>query len=280
MTSNQTDAQTKTLRDKTQAAIELATKSQWEEAVSLNRELMELFPEDVETSNRLGKALMELGDWATAAEAFQRSLQLAPGNAIAKKNLERVRPLSNDAPAPRSSTQRLSPQFFIEEGGKTAQAPLQCSPTEAALASLLISAPVELLRKGNSLEVQTSQGERLGTLPAALSSRLIRLQEEGNQYQAAVARIEGHQVTVMVRETFQHPSLRGIISFPSRGGAANAARTRGMDPGVRRAEAPDRMPLSWGDEEEENVPSIRLYAVFPGQGSDGGTAGDDGDQES
>ena len=279
MTADLTDEETKTLRDKAQTAIELATKSQWEEAASLNRELTELFPKDVETSNRLGKALMELGDWAAAAEAFQRTLQLAPTNAIAKKNLERVRSLANDAPVPRSSAQRLSSQFFIEEGSKTTQAPLHCSPTEAALASLLVSAPVELLRNGNSLEVQTSQGERLGTLPAALSSRLIRLQEEGNQYQAAVARIEGHQVTIMVRETFQHPSLRGIISFPSRNRAANATRAPGTRSAVRRAEAPDRMPLSWGDEEEEDVPSIRLYAVLPGQGSDSGASGKDGDQE-
>ena len=42
-------------------AIQLALESKWEEAASLNKAILEAQPNDVDTWNRLGKSLLELG---------------------------------------------------------------------------------------------------------------------------------------------------------------------------------------------------------------------------
>ena len=46
-------------------------------------------PDDVETANRLGKALAELDDFASAADAYERPLAVDATNVIARKNLAR-----------------------------------------------------------------------------------------------------------------------------------------------------------------------------------------------
>ena len=53
-------------RDKSKEVVDLALKGQWELAVDVNRVILEVFPEDVEAWNRLGKAFLELGSYDEA----------------------------------------------------------------------------------------------------------------------------------------------------------------------------------------------------------------------
>jgi len=71
-------------------AVELAMHGQWEEAVVVNKDIIERFPGEVSAYNRLGKAEMELGDLSHAIEAYQKALQIEPTNTIAKKNIARL----------------------------------------------------------------------------------------------------------------------------------------------------------------------------------------------
>ena len=73
--------------DLTRQAVALAMESRWEEAVEVNRAILDDFPTDLETCNRLGKALSELGQNVEARKAFERALSISPNNPIAKKNL-------------------------------------------------------------------------------------------------------------------------------------------------------------------------------------------------
>jgi tetratricopeptide (TPR) repeat protein len=71
-------------------AVELAIRGQWEEAVVVNKDIIERFPGDVSAYNRLGKAEWELGDISGAIEAYSKALQIEPTNSIAKKNIARL----------------------------------------------------------------------------------------------------------------------------------------------------------------------------------------------
>ena len=77
-------------RQGAEQAIQLAIESKWEEAATLNRSILEALPEDVDTWNRLGKSLLELGRFREAHDAYARSIELDPVNQIAKRNLERL----------------------------------------------------------------------------------------------------------------------------------------------------------------------------------------------
>ena len=80
-------------RLKVEKAIQLAMQNRWSEAAELNRELIQEFPKDVDAHNRLGKALMELGRYREARDAYAEALRLDPMNSIAQKNLARLEKL-------------------------------------------------------------------------------------------------------------------------------------------------------------------------------------------
>ena len=74
-------------------AVQLAGEARWEEAVELNRYIIDSFGADEETQNRLGKALSELGKLKDAKSAYEVALKLNPMNSIAKKNAARINTL-------------------------------------------------------------------------------------------------------------------------------------------------------------------------------------------
>ncbi len=47
-----------------------------------------------------------------------------------------------------------------------------------------------------------------------LGQRLLKLMDAGNEYVAAIQALDTSQVKVFIRETFQHPSQLGKLSFP------------------------------------------------------------------
>jgi Flp pilus assembly protein TadD len=67
-------------------AIKLAVQGRWKEAVATNQEILEISPNDIDSLNRLGKALSELGRNAKSRKAYERVLELDPHNSIARRN--------------------------------------------------------------------------------------------------------------------------------------------------------------------------------------------------
>ena len=83
-------------RDLSRDAISLALQGEWERAAEVNRAILELFEGDVEAMNRLGKALMELGQYEEARQILDKVVIIAPYNNIAKKNLARLTSLEGN----------------------------------------------------------------------------------------------------------------------------------------------------------------------------------------
>ena len=71
MTMLRTDERPKYKKERAKRAIALAMESRWAEAVTANMALVADFPDDLESYNRLGKALMELGRIGEAKRAFR-----------------------------------------------------------------------------------------------------------------------------------------------------------------------------------------------------------------
>lgn len=194
------------------AAIQMALQGRWSDAVQLNRNIVETFPTDVDAYNRLGKALTELGRYAEARESYMKALELDSLNSIARKNLARLAALGEEAP-PRAASQKLSPQMFIEEMGKTGVT-LLMRPNMDVAARMTAGDQVALQQVNGSLSVQTITGEHVGDVEPKLGQRLIKLMEGGNEYVAAIQALDDTQVRVFIRETFQHASQTGRLSFP------------------------------------------------------------------
>ena len=209
----QEEDRVQTRRRQTDTAIQLAMANRWEEAAAMNRAILTLFPNDVDSYNRLGKALMELGRYPEAKKAYKKTLDLDATNQIAKKNLERLHALAK-AGGGQIAPSQIDPSLFIEEMGKTAVTTLK-QTTPEALAKLNAGDRLELRPRDTTLVVETPSGEHIGTLEPKLTLRLVKLMESGNKYAAAVTSVSRDGCRVIIKETYQDPSQAGRPSFPT-----------------------------------------------------------------
>ncbi|TMB68246.1 MAG: tetratricopeptide repeat protein [Chloroflexi bacterium] len=209
----QTEDRARAKRQHAEQAIQLALQGQWTEAAQLNREIIRSFPTDVDAFNRLGKAMTELGRYSEARDAYMKALEIDQLNSIARKNLARLASLSEEGATPRPASQKLSPQMFIEETGKTGITVL-VRPNMAIAARMTAGDQVNLGRQNGSLVIQSMAGEYVGEVEPRLSQRLTKLMDGGNEYIAAISGLDENEVRLFIRETFQHSSQTGKLSFP------------------------------------------------------------------
>jgi tetratricopeptide (TPR) repeat protein len=213
-------------RQGSEQAIQLALESKWEEAASLNKAILESQPNDVDTWNRLGKSLLELGRYREAHDAYGKSLALDPVNSIAKRNLDRLTGLQ-DAEAPRrDAVAKVAQDLFIEEVGKSGSTVLRNTPREM-LAALTAGDEVYLRPESDTLQIASVNGDVLGSVEPKLGLRLMRLIQGGNQYAAAVKSLSDSDVEVIIKETFRDPS-QTRLSFPATG-------TEGVRPYIKES---------------------------------------------
>lgn len=225
MVQNHAEDRARLKRVLPERAIALAMQNRWSEAADINRKIIELYPNDADAYNRLGKALMEMGRYRDALTTYQRAIELDPNNVIAKKNVERLMHLADKVPAaPRQATNgnkpaeregaRINPNIFIEETGKTGLTTLINLGAPEVLLKMAAGDQVELRANDSQLQVYDESGQLVGTVEARLAKRLIQLIQGGNKYAAAVTTASDSSITIIIRETYQHPSQRGRLSFP------------------------------------------------------------------
>lgn len=211
MNSTQEDkARVKRLR--TEQAIQFAMQSRWDDAITANRAIIAVFPDDPEPYNRLGKALSETGKIKEAREAYNKALALEPTNVIAKRNLERLATARSKAEPDKAL--QVDTSLFIEEMGKSGVTVLRPVQTKM-LVTLSAGDEVALRIVGSRLTVETMAGDYVADVEPKLALRLTRLAAGGNRYAAAIAGVNGDSVRIIIKETFQHPSQVGRLSFPA-----------------------------------------------------------------
>lgn len=263
-------------------AIDLALQGRWEEAEAVNKDIIEKFPTDVEAYNRVGRALTELGDFDRAKEAYFKTLELAPENAIAQKNVARLTSLSESmatlssdpqkASTRRAQARRVALDLFITEMGKAGVVNLHNVAPSEILAKMGFGDQVHLEARGQHLIVVSQSGEYLGEVEPRQGLRLIKLMRGGNRYDAAILNVEEDKVQVIIKEVYQHPSQVGRPSFLVK--ATEHLRTRIKESLLRRgiiADESEASPeLGYLEEEEDLGPEEEsLPEGFTVVGEDG-----------
>ena len=207
----QEEEQVEARRRQGEHAVKLAMANRWEDAVAANRAILEVFPNDTDSYNRLGKALMQLKRFRAAKRAYKRALEIDESNQIAKKNLERISALAKSGAAQTEAAQ-ADPSLFIEEMGKTALTSLERLNADT-LIKLTAGDRVQLKRTGDDLLVETLGGDMVGSIELRLRSRIIKLLDGGGEYAAAVTSLEGEECRVIIKETHRASDQAGP-SFP------------------------------------------------------------------
>jgi len=223
MAGYQVEEKTKLRRLWVDHAIQLAMQSKWADAVNVNRNILELFPNDVDALNRLGRALREQGQYKESRQSYQRAVEIDPNNAIAQKNLASLMQLNVEA-ASAGKHERVDSRLFIAEAGKSGQANLVRISDRPALVKMAVGDQVYLQPEGRVLWVRNARGDTLGQVEPKVAQRLIDLINGGNKYAAALVSVDETNPRIIIHETFQHPSQVGKVSFPTRAEAMGGLR--------------------------------------------------------
>ncbi len=243
-------------RTKSEQAISLAMKNRWEEAAQLNREILDMFPNEVDAFNRLGKALTELGRYGEARDAYAKAVKIDPLNGIATKNLQRLGKLAAEgSAAPPPSP--VDPRLFIEESGKTTVTQLTDLRRGEATTKLSAGDQLQLERRGSQVVVTDASGGDIGRIEPKLEQDLIRLLDINNQYAVFVTSANDQVVHVIIRETHRSAAMGHRPSFrPSaapEGGAVRAYTREGV---LRYELEEEEEEEELGEEEEEEEAEV------------------------
>lgn len=195
-----------------------AQEGRWEDALSINAQMIERNAKDAEAYNRIGRAHLALGQINDALEAYRNALRADPANLIARRNLQRLELLTHrpaDAPAPAIAADPMPrTAVFIEEVGKTWVDELVNPAPAPELAEVFPGEQVELTQEGNRLVVYRKDGRRLGEVEARTAERMIGLMRQGNRYEAYALGISGQSLRIILREVHRTPELANTVSFP------------------------------------------------------------------
>jgi hypothetical protein len=196
-------------------AVQLAIEARWDDAVALNRQILDKFGPDEEATNRLGKALTELGRLDEAKDAYEQTLRINPLNQIARKNAAKLNTLLQAEERIGVGAVKVDLNLFVEEMGKTVVTSVESEDGELS-ARIAAGDVAELHEAGDGILIETVRGVRVGTLEPKLARRLLKFLQGGNRYQAGITAVEGRTARVIIRETYQDPRFAGKPSFPMR----------------------------------------------------------------
>lgn len=199
------------IRDK---AIQTALTGDWKTAVSLNKELLEEDPKDIDALNRLAMALMVMGKTTTAKATYQKVLRIDPLNPIALRNLKQLKTTKG------KGTTTLDLQLnnkFIEETGKTKVIELVNTAQPGILQSLRTGEGVNLAIKRSRIFVLKGEKQYVGVLPDDIGRRLLKFMKSGNKYEAYIKSSNTRKVVIFIKELRRGNRYKNQPSFLSPG---------------------------------------------------------------
>lgn len=188
-------------------AVVAAKQQDWDEAVRINQEILDLRPLDVNALNRLGAAYLQLKNPRKAKDIFSQVMKIDRNNKLAQKHLERIKS-KNEKNLP-----SFSQKSFIEEPGKTKSVDLYRLAGKEILENLNVGQEGELEPKNRYISINVD-GTYIGSLPEDLSFRLTKLMDSGNAYSCLVQSCDKNHCTVFLKEEVRSDKNQDINSFP------------------------------------------------------------------
>lgn len=245
-----------TRRQLGEVARKTAFEGNWEEAVTLNLQIIERFQKDAEAFNRLGRAYIALGNLDDAKDAYSKALRADPANLIARRNLQRLEILRGHGGRPSADVTRPGPMprtsAFLEEVGKTWVDELVNPGELRLLADISPGEELQLSEEDGRLVVRRATGERLGEVEPKTGRRVLDLMGSGNRYEIFALGLAGQTLRTILREIFRDPSVATVVSFPRQITSRAYLRDRDL---LRQRDEADFFLFDEDDDEEDAEPA-------------------------
>lgn len=204
-----------------QKAINAALNSQWQSALEINEKILEQFPDDLDSLNRLARACFELGDISRSKKIYKEVLNHDPYNVIALKNIKRFQLIKGNTDELSHTLVRQAKLHtgskpvtsFIEEPGKTKVIQLTRLAEPHVLFTIHCGDPVALIPKLRGVHVFTEQNAYIGRLPDDIAFQLQYFIKSGNKYEAHVKQVQTNAVNVFIKEAYRIPEFASRPTF-------------------------------------------------------------------
>jgi len=199
------------LKDK---AIQAMLLGDWKNAASLNKDLIDENPKDIDALNRLAYVFTILGKIQEAKSTYRKVLKIDVLNQIAIRNIKKLTEMGPKQIAKSLSSIKGVTNTFLEETGKTKIISLVNTAQPKIIALLTTGQPVVITIKRSKIFVQDQNAQYLGVLPDDIGKRLIKLIKGGNTYTACIKSATEHNVCVFIKETKRTSKYKNQPSFP------------------------------------------------------------------
>jgi tetratricopeptide (TPR) repeat protein len=207
-----------TRRQLGEEARRAAFEGNWEDAVTINLQIIDRFQKDAEAFNRLGRAYISLGNLDDAKDAYSKALRADPANLIARRNLQRLEILRGHGGRAVADVTRPGPMprttAFLEEVGKTWVDELVNPGELQTLADVSPGEELTLSEEDGRLVVRRASGDRLGEVEPKTGRRVLDLMASGNRYEMFALGLSGQTLRTILREVFRDTSVATVVSFP------------------------------------------------------------------
>lgn len=194
-------------------AIKHALDNNWEDAIRINKEILETTLKDIDTLKRLAYAYMQSGRYKEAKEIYSNIIELDRTNPIATKNLKKLSALSEQNGSHTINHSNHMDNVFIQEAGKTKTVDLTNVADKRTLMTLQHGDNVLLTIKRSKIFVLSDDKTYLGMLPDNIGIRLISFMKGGNEYQACIKSLDDKNLTVFIKETKRAKKFTNQPSF-------------------------------------------------------------------
>lgn len=192
-------------------AIQAALSNDWQEALSLNLEILSQDERNVDALNRISQAYIQIGELLRAQESAQRVYLIDPLNPIALKCLEKCKVLKDkDISSIKDNHVSLVHNLFIEEPGKTKIVSLVNTCEPSVLALLSPGETVKMLPRQRRVVVSSMADHYLGKLPDDIAIRIITLTNGGYEFSSHLKSISKKEVKVFIRHIDSENSLKSF----------------------------------------------------------------------
>ncbi|MBL8127540.1 MAG: tetratricopeptide repeat protein [Chloroflexia bacterium] len=241
-----------TRRQLAEDARRAALGGNWEDAVTINEQIIAQSDRDTIAYNRLGRAYIALGQLNEAKDAYTKALHSDPANLIARRNLQRLEimrgpggkftaEVSRPGAMPRTSV-------FLEEVGRTWVDELVNPGEMLILADISSGEQLMLSDEDGRLIVRRLNGELLGEIEPKTGRRVLDLMAQGNRYEIFALGLAGQTLRIILREIHRDPSLATTVSFPRQITSRAYLRDRDL---LRQRDESDFFLLDEDEEEED-----------------------------
>jgi len=186
-------------------AIAAAKHLNWDEAIQINQEILEINPKEVNALNRLGVAQMQTKQLKKAHKTFLAVLSIQKMNVIAQKNIQKIK---------QKQVAKISTftNNFIEEPGKSKTIQLCRLTNKKHLQNMNPGQQCDLVLKNRYVSIKIDD-QYVGSLPEDISFRLSKLINDGNTYSCTIKACSEKQCMVHISEKKISKKNTNIPSF-------------------------------------------------------------------